>query len=438
MQVSILGSERFRWLVDGTFEWDESEAEWRRVIASNNIVVNDDGSIDITTDVDITGSLTVNGVDINGNVAGLTGGTPGQVLTKASDTNFDYTWEDATGGGGGGGVWGTITGTLSDQTDLQDALDALGSVAGVTTGHRYWKFVMKPDDPFDIGITSMTFTKNAGGFKNGLRWYPGEDLGIAIPEISGAISSGPENTLTFASVYAMFDGNPVTQTSFVRPGSTLPSDVASFIIDFDLLGNQAPLITSVDLTVGDGPTIKAPLNLDIYYSDDNVTYTPVSVFDFVPLELANTDSTPTLANIYDPGPGSADDVIFDPTVRTIPPKSSTGGGVFVSYQRILDSDITCEANNYYILDGVDTESQFTFTLPSAPSPGDRIGIQKANPFMVLPLVDLSLKPYRGVVGTFEMWDTLFFDWEPSACELVYIDDTYGWAPTFGQLVEQPG
>lgn len=33
---------------------------------------------------------------------------------------------DITGiGGSGGGVWGTITGTLSDQTDLQAALDAL-------------------------------------------------------------------------------------------------------------------------------------------------------------------------------------------------------------------------------------------------------------------------------------------------------------------------
>jgi hypothetical protein len=32
------------------------------------------------------------------------------------------------GAGGGGGTWGSITGTLSDQTDLQEALDALGLV----------------------------------------------------------------------------------------------------------------------------------------------------------------------------------------------------------------------------------------------------------------------------------------------------------------------
>ena len=30
---------------------------------------------------------------------------------------------DALGGGGGGGTWGSITGTLSNQTDLQNALN---------------------------------------------------------------------------------------------------------------------------------------------------------------------------------------------------------------------------------------------------------------------------------------------------------------------------
>lgn len=36
-----------------------------------------------------------------------------------------------TGGGGGGGTWGTITGTLSAQTDLQSALDAKVSTSSL-------------------------------------------------------------------------------------------------------------------------------------------------------------------------------------------------------------------------------------------------------------------------------------------------------------------
>ena len=44
------------------------------------------------------------------------------------DTNFIYRWSGTIyiqvgGGGGGGATWGTITGTLSNQTDLQNALD---------------------------------------------------------------------------------------------------------------------------------------------------------------------------------------------------------------------------------------------------------------------------------------------------------------------------
>jgi archaellum component FlaG (FlaF/FlaG flagellin family) len=39
---------------------------------------------------------------------------------------------DVGSGGGGGGAWGDITGTLSDQTDLQAALDAKQAVANIT------------------------------------------------------------------------------------------------------------------------------------------------------------------------------------------------------------------------------------------------------------------------------------------------------------------
>lgn len=92
-----------------------------------------------------------------------TGGATGQVLRKKTSTDYDTEWADPTGGGGGGattldgltdvttagvttgqvlkyngtewapgtdlsggggGTWGSITGTLSSQTDLQTALDS--------------------------------------------------------------------------------------------------------------------------------------------------------------------------------------------------------------------------------------------------------------------------------------------------------------------------
>ena len=53
----------------------------------------------------------------NGKMDIPSGGTAGQVLTK---TASGYGWANASGGG----TWGSITGTLSDQTDLQTALNA--------------------------------------------------------------------------------------------------------------------------------------------------------------------------------------------------------------------------------------------------------------------------------------------------------------------------
>ena len=50
----------------------------------------------------------------------------GQVLSKSSDEDLEFEWVEQTGGGGGGTTprWGNIEGTLSDQTDLQAALNA--------------------------------------------------------------------------------------------------------------------------------------------------------------------------------------------------------------------------------------------------------------------------------------------------------------------------
>lgn len=57
-----------------------------------------------------------------------TGGTTGQILAKASNTNFDTEWIDDDAA-----IWGQITGTLSDQTDLQAALDLKADASNVYT-----------------------------------------------------------------------------------------------------------------------------------------------------------------------------------------------------------------------------------------------------------------------------------------------------------------
>jgi len=66
--------------------------------------------------------------DVNFNTVPV-GGSVGQVLAKVDSLNFNTEWVAAAEGGGGS--WGSISGTLSDQTDLQSALggkaDSLGA-----------------------------------------------------------------------------------------------------------------------------------------------------------------------------------------------------------------------------------------------------------------------------------------------------------------------
>lgn len=63
-----------------------------------------------------------------------TPGTVGQVLgitsISGSSVTMKYINQTSGGGGGGGGVWGAITGTLSDQTDLQSILNSIGVATG--------------------------------------------------------------------------------------------------------------------------------------------------------------------------------------------------------------------------------------------------------------------------------------------------------------------
>jgi hypothetical protein len=95
----------------------------------------------------------------NQGVGVITGGLTGQVLAKKSNVDYDTQWVNQSGGGGTGVVtWGSITGTLSFQTDLQDALNlkapstnipasSITGLATVATSGSYNDLLNKPTIP---------------------------------------------------------------------------------------------------------------------------------------------------------------------------------------------------------------------------------------------------------------------------------------------------
>jgi hypothetical protein len=100
----------------------------------------------------------------------VTGGFTGQVLAKKTNNDYDTEW--VTGGGGGGAaIWGGITGTLSNQTDLQTVLDAkalkitaITAGTGLTGGGDFSQsrtIEMLPDVPADSLNFNVAATETA-------------------------------------------------------------------------------------------------------------------------------------------------------------------------------------------------------------------------------------------------------------------------------------
>lgn len=76
------------------------------------------------------------------------------------------------GGGGGGGSWGSITGTLSDQTDLQAALDLKANLASPTfttkTTHAYATLSTVPYFNASKELVSSSVTPTELGYLSGV------------------------------------------------------------------------------------------------------------------------------------------------------------------------------------------------------------------------------------------------------------------------------
>ena len=101
--ISELNDVQIENLVSGNIlEYDAATGKW-----VNTAITPSSTTLGTLTDVELT------------NLAN------GDVIRYDSATGK---WENSSSGPGGASVWGQITGTLSDQTDLQSALDAKSSV----------------------------------------------------------------------------------------------------------------------------------------------------------------------------------------------------------------------------------------------------------------------------------------------------------------------
>ena len=172
----------------------------------------------------------------------ITGGFTGQVLAKKTNADYDTEW--VTGGGGGGAaIWGGITGTLSNQTDLQTVLDAKAPSSGISPSAISGTAVITTDSRLS---DSRTPTGVASGDLDGT--YPAPEV-IKLRGYSVSLTSPSDNqAIIFNSSATAFQNSTLTIGTISGLSADLSGKVTS-------VGATSPVVSSGGTT----PTISVPV-----------------------------------------------------------------------------------------------------------------------------------------------------------------------------------
>lgn len=138
----------------------------------------------------------VNGTDnAVQNVLDLVQGTGISIVDNGDGS---VTISNTGGGGGGGASWGSITGTLSTQTDLQNALDAkvdTSSLATVATSGSYNDLTNKPTIPSTLdSLTDVSVPSPTSGqalvYDNGTKTWVAGTVGDMLKSVYDVDNDG--------------------------------------------------------------------------------------------------------------------------------------------------------------------------------------------------------------------------------------------------------
>ena len=168
-------------------------------------------------------------------------------LSDAPSDNKEYArkngaWSEVTGGGGGGGTWGSITGTLSDQTDLQSALNGK-SDAGHTHDYRYYT---------ESEMDTLLSGKSNTGHNHDDRYYTETEVDTALStKANNSILGDAFSTSTAYAIgdYCIYQGALYRFTSAHSAGAWNSSHVTQVVAMNELAALSAQVASRMDFKV---------------------------------------------------------------------------------------------------------------------------------------------------------------------------------------------
>ena len=216
----------------------------------------------------------------------------GGILYIAEDTNYIYRWDGAYFQVGGGSlVWGQITGTLSNQTDLQTALDDKVPYTGATQNINIGNNQLIADD----GTNDSAFAPSFVGVENASGYSVIEPTGLYVGDFSGQME--------------------VNALGLVFPDDSIQTTAGISGVDWGdiqgTLSNQTDLQTALDGKVDENTAITADTKTKITYDSKGLVTSgaDAEISDITGLQTALDDAAnKSLQDVTDIGNTTTNDI----------------------------------------------------------------------------------------------------------------------------------
>lgn len=191
-----------------------------------------------------------------------TGGLTGQALVKVSNNNYDVDWATISASA----TWGSITGTLSSQTDLQTALNAKSNLSGATFTGK----IIVPASTTGSAFLNLPHGTAPTSPSNGDLWTTTANLFARINGTTQTMATQSWVSATYAP-YSLVNPIVYNQQASLYDDFSLQSYYNNYFLTVDKTGSNTVTATMSSMTTGSKVIFRQA-------NTDQIVFNPASAY----------------------------------------------------------------------------------------------------------------------------------------------------------------